>query len=351
MKTRARNLALVAAAAMAVGALSACSPTQTANPAGTAQAGEITPIGYSALFLQDPAQAAQVSKFESETTERGLKTLSPTSANGDAGTQDSDIRNLVTAGAKSLIVVPADPSAVVPALDYASQQGVYTASLQLGPVGGKVDVSMQVDNYNIGEQACEFLADKVGEDGSLLHVQGDMRQVTAQERDAGFQDCLKKNHPGITVIIKPGGQWDPATAASSVAGVLVSNPELGGIFMASDGYADPVAQTLRSAGKLVPAGQDGHIWTMSVDGTPQALDAIRRGDLDASATQPVTQFVTYALDYLEMLGKGEQIPMGPTDHDSEVIESADGYPVDTFNAVLITTENVDDPDNWANSTN
>lgn len=329
-------------------ALGACSPTNTATTAASSS-GELTPIGYSALFLQDPAQAAQVSRFQRETTDRGWKTLSPTSANGDAGTQDSDIRNLVTAGARSLIVVPADPSAIVPPLNFARQQGVRVASLQLGPSGGKVDISMQVDNYAIGQQACEFLAEKVGVSGTLLHVQGDMRQVTAQQRDAGFQDCLREHHPRINAIIKPGGQWDPATAAASVAGVLVSNPQLGGIFMASDGYADPVAQTLKSAGRNAPAGSPGHVWTVSVDGTPAALDAIRRGALDASAAQPVTQFVTHALDYLQLLANGQQIPLGATDHGSEIIQSSDGYPVDTFKSVFITADNVNDPKNWANS--
>ncbi|MFV4914666.1 sugar ABC transporter substrate-binding protein, partial [Microbacterium lacticum] len=306
-------------------------------------------LSYSAVFLQDPAQAAQVEQFDKETESRGLEALSPTSANGDAGTQDSDIRNLVTAGAKSLMVIPADPSAVVPALDYAAAQGLKIVSLMLGPTGGKVDVSMQVDNYAIGEEACEFLAEKVGDSGTLLHVQGDMRAVTAQQRDAGFQDCVKANYPNITLIVKSGGQWDPVTAASSVAAVLISNPDLGGIFMASDGYVDSVAQTLSSAGKSAAAGEDGHVWTVSVDGTPSALDAIRNGKLDASAAQPITEFVTYGLDYLELLGDGGELSVGPTDHGSEIVETDDGYLADVFPAVFITKDTVDDDSNWANT--
>lgn len=348
MKTTIDRAIALSACVGVCGALTACGPTNGATDNGTSSGG-IEPIGYSALFLQDPAQAAMVGAFKEMAGDSEV--LPPTSANGDAGQQDTDIRNLVTSGAKSLMVIPADPAAVVPALDYARGKGLPVVTLMLGPSGGKADMSLQVDNSNIGEQACEFLAEKIGEDGTVLAIQGDMRQVTAQQRDSGFTSCMKENHPGIKLIVKTGGQWDPATAAASAAAVLNSEQDLGGIFMASDGYVNPVAEVIKQAGRGAPAGEDGHIWTVGVDGTPTALDAIRDGALDADLAQPVYDFVQYGLEYLQMFADGDQPDVGSTDHGSQIVVTEDDYMADVFPAQLITADNVDDPANWANASN
>lgn len=338
---------LLSGAVAATGAtliLGACAPTSQTS--STAPAGTVSPVGYSALFLQDPAQSAMVASFKKAAG--GDKVLPPTSANGDAGQQDSDIRNLVTAGAKSLMVIPADAKAVVPSIKYARDKGLPVATLMLGPSGGPTDISLQVDNTAVGVQACEYLAEKVGDKGTVLAIQGDMRQSTAQERDAGFNSCMKDNHPGITVILKTGGQWDPATAAASAAAVANSTPELGGIFMTSDGYVNPVAQVLKQRGRTAAPGERGHVWTIAVDGTPTALDAIRGKSLDADLSQPVDQFVTQGLAYLRGFAAGKPPTEGPTDHGSKIIKTSDGYLADVFDAKLITADNVDDAEHWAN---
>lgn len=342
---RTHLFASVAAAAGASLILGACTPTSQTTEAGPS--GTVSPIGYSALFLQDPAQAAMVSAFKEAAGDDEV--LPPTSANGDAGQQDSDIRNLVTAGAKSLMVIPADAKAVVPSIKFARDKGLPVATLMLGPSGGQTDISLQVDNTAVGVQACEYLAEKVGADGTVLEIQGDMRQSTAQERDAGFTSCLKDKHPGITVIVKTGGQWDPATAAASAAAVVNSAPELGGIFMTSDGYVNPVAQVLKQKGRTAAPGEPGHVWTIGVDGTPTALDAIRSKSLDADLSQPVDQYVTQGLTYLRGFASGTTPAEGPTDHDSKIIKTSDGYLADVFEAVLITADNVDDDVHWANA--
>ncbi|WP_329091549.1 MULTISPECIES: sugar ABC transporter substrate-binding protein [unclassified Streptosporangium] len=340
----------IAAALLLAGALTGCGLTSSASTGkGAAQAGDaVGPIGYSALFLQDPAQSAMVRIFQDEAKQRGLKALSPTSANGDAAKQDSDLRNLVNAGAKSLFVIPADPKAVVPSIKYAMDRGVRVVTLMQGPSGGRTTISMQVDNKQIGEQACRFLAEKVGERGTVLQLEGDMRSTTAQEREAGFDACMKRDHPGITVITKSGGQWDPVKAAQSAAGAMSTDPEIRGIFMHTDGYVPSIHPVLQRAGAAKGRADADHVWTVSVDGTPAAIDAIRADRLDASISQPITAFVSRGLEHLQALAGGEEIPSGPTDYGSTVAPTGDGYPADTYLPLLVDSRNVDDPALWAN---
>lgn len=348
-ETRRRTaLGRIAAASAAV-ALAATGCSSTTATTAASESNDVGPVGYSALFLQDPAQSSMVRVFSDEAEALGLAAMAPTSANGDAAQQDTDIRNLVAGGAKSLMVIPADVKAVIPPIDFAREKGVRVASLMLGPDGGEVDVSMQVDNRAIGAQACEYLSEKAGPDGVVLQILGDLRQTTAQDRDEGFRECMESQHAGIRVVTKSGGQWEPEVAASSAAAVLASEGRLDGIFMASDGYAPSVAQAIRAAGRAVPAGEAGHVWTIAVDGTPTALAAIRDGDLDADLSQPVDLFVKYALEHLTTLAAGGELAMGATDHGSELVVTDSGYPADVFASVLVTADNVDDDAHWANT--
>jgi ABC-type sugar transport system substrate-binding protein len=327
--------------------LTACSSTHAHVTAAT-RSESMGPIGYSALFLQDPAQSSMVRVFQADAKAASISTLAPTSANNDAGQQDTDIHNLVAEGAHSLMVIPADVNAVVPPIQYAMSKGIPVATLMLGPSGGKTSISLQVDNEQIGTQSCTYLGTLLRGHGTVLEILGDMRQTTAQDRHAGFITCMKAKYPHITVITKTGGQWDPATAAASAADVLNSNPGLGGIFMASDGYITGVAQAIRAAGHTAPPGKAGHIYTIAVDGTPTALAAIRNHTLDADNVQPINLYVKYALQYLQLLHEGKTILLGPTNHGSTVKMTKDGYPADVFTSVLVTSSNVNSASLWAN---
>src|SRR5439155_22052922 len=65
-------------------------------------------MGYSVGFLTDPFQAIQVDLTMAGAKAAGLKTLPVANANGDAGKQITDMRNLIAQGAQGIILVPTD---------------------------------------------------------------------------------------------------------------------------------------------------------------------------------------------------------------------------------------------------
>lgn len=105
-----------------------------------------------------------------------------------------------------------------------------------------------------------------------------------------------------------------------------------GVFSDDDQIVPDVVSALRQIGKLVPVGQQGHVTIVSVNGTPGALDRIRKGTQDASVGKDPEEMARIALD--------------------QIIGYFEGKP---FNAkgqakpILITKENVDDPNLWGNS--
>jgi ribose transport system substrate-binding protein len=314
--------------------------------AAAAQAQEFT-MGYSVGFLTDPFQAIQVDLTMAEAEKAGLKTLPVANANGDAGKQITDFHNLIAQGAQGIIVVPTDSDAIVPALTYADQEEVPVVAIDIGPAGGKTAMIVRADNIRMGEDACKAMGEALGGKGKVLSMMGDQATTNGRDRTTGFKQCMAESFPDIELIEQPT-YWKTDRATSVAQTVVTSTPDLAGIYMQSDAVMlTGVLNVLKSADKLTKVGEDGHIYLISIDGTPFALEQVREGWLDATISQPLNLYVKYGLEYLQGAVAGEAFEVGATDHDSR-IEDFNGNLMDLLPAPVVTAANVDDPTLWAN---
>lgn len=314
--------------------------------AAAAQAEEFT-MGYSVGFLTDPFQAIQVDLTMASAEEAGLKTLPVANANGDAGKQITDFHNLIAQGAQGIIVVPTDSDAIVPALSYAAEQSVPVVAIDIGPSGGKTAMIVRADNIRMGEDACQEMGKALGGNGKVLSMMGDQATTNGRDRTTGFKQCMAESFPDIELIEQPT-YWKTDRATSVAQTVVTSTPDLAGIYMQSDAVMlAGVLNVLKSADRQTKVGEPEHIYLVSIDGTPYALEQVRAGLLDAAISQPLNLYVKYGLEYLQGAVAGDTFAVGPTDHDSR-IEDFNGNLMDLLPAPIVTSANVDDPLLWAN---
>lgn len=315
-----------------------------AGASQTRAAGEL--IGYSSPFLFSQFQVILQDQTGKEAAAAGLQMLAPTNADGDSGKQITDIRSLIGAGAKGLIVVANDSKAIIPALDFAAEQKVPVVSIDIGPDGGTLYAIVRADNIGMGWIACEAMAKAIGDSGKVLSLQGAQTSINGRERTQGFHDCITQKHPNIELIERPT-DWDAQKQAAALQTVLAANPDLKGVFQQSDYALSPTLNVLKQAGRDAKVGEEGHIYNISIDASPQALELIRSGDLDAGISQPLDAYAKYGIQYLQDAFAGKELQLGKTDHGSEVV-LFNGNKMDLLPAVLVTKENVDDPKLWGN---
>jgi ribose transport system substrate-binding protein len=182
-----------------------------------------------------------------------------------------------------LIIAPVDAKAIVPAINLANKDGVPVVVVDQAPTGGEVAMVVRADNYGMGVTACKEMGRLLNRKGTVLDLQGALVSTNARDRTNGFGECLKTNFPGVTVIQKPT-DWDMAKATSA-AQIVLSTGKLDGIYMASDFFLPGVEKVLKDAGRWVPAGENGHVALIGVNGTPDALKAIHSGYQDATVSQ------------------------------------------------------------------
>jgi ribose transport system substrate-binding protein len=340
-----RRLRMAAALAALALVLAACGGDDDNGGGSAPAAGESYTLGYSAPFLTADFEVVLQKQTVDLAKSQGLKVLPPTNADSDSGKQNTDVRNLISGGAQGLIVVANDSKAIIPALDYAAEQKVPVVSIDIGPDGGKVAAIVRADNRGMGRIACEDMAKAIGGQGKVLSLQGAFTSINGRERSEGFAECMKTK-PGIELIERPT-DWDAAKQVAAFQTVLAANPDLKGVFQQADYALSATVNVLKQAGKDAKVGEPGHIYMISIDATPQGLQMVRDGILDAEISQPLDLYAKYGLEYLTKAKAGETIPLGKTDHGTEVVDF-NGNPMDLLPAVLVNKDNVDDTALWGN---
>ena len=330
---------------LSAGLAAACVASFAAS--GAAQAAEIGKVGLGLPLLTSPFWESYNKYLPKYAKEMGIDILAPVNSNNDPAQQITDMNNMVNLGAKGIVVGPIDSAAISRALDNAAAKGVKVVAVDVAPTQGTVAMVVRADNHAYGANACRYIGEHV-KSGKVVQIMGDLASVNGRDRSEAFRACLK-NYPGLSLLEIPAA-WKGDVAATALDSLLTANPDVKAIYMQAGGvYLSPTLQTLRRKQMLFPAGDAKHIVIVSNDGIPQEYDAIRRGDIDATISQPADLYAKYGLYYIKAALEGKTFKAGPTDHDSTIIQLSPGMLEDQLPAPLVTKANVNDKNLWGNT--
>ncbi|MEV0585733.1 sugar ABC transporter substrate-binding protein [Nonomuraea sp. NPDC050310] len=274
--------------------------------------------------------------------------LNATNSQNDVSKLVSNVQTLTGQGAKAIVMAPQDTAAIATTLQQLETKKIPVITVDTRPDTGKVYMVVRADNRAYGTKACEFLGEKLGGKGKVVQLQGALGSINGRDRSEAFHECMKGKFPGIQVFDEPT-EWDGSKAASMLQTRLEQHPDIKGVYMHAGGvHLAPTLQVLKTKGLLVAPEDPKHVFVVSNDGIPQEFEAIRKGEIDATVSQPADLYAKYALFYAKAAVDGKTFKPGPTDHDSTIIELPNGLE-DQLPAPLVTKENVDDPKLWGNT--
>lgn len=280
-----------------------------------------------------------------------------TSSNNDAQKMIANTQQMLQSGVAAIVLAPQDTAASKSALDQAEKAGVPVVTVDTRPDAGKVYMVVRADNKAYGRNACIVIGEKLGGKGRVVEFQGALNSINGRDRSEAFASCMKEKYPEMQVIEIPT-DWkaEPAIAGLQTA---LAGGEVNGIYMQAGGvYLQPTLAFLRQQNKLVPAGDAGHIVIVSNDGIKSELEAIARGDIDATVSQPADGYAHWALYYAKAAAEGKTFAEGATDHNSTIVAPREGLLEDQIAAPVVTKDGatlgelqtvaVDSKDLWGN---
>jgi ribose transport system substrate-binding protein len=344
-----RSTRTVAAAALVVLAVTACSSTSPSGTGGaTGAAGASAPVGVDFPRADTDFWNSYIKYVPQFAKDLGVNMMSPTNSQNKIENLVANVQTLTSQGAKAIVMAPQDTGAIATTLQRLEQQKIPVVTVDTRPDQGKVYMVVRADNKAYGEKACKFLGDKLGGKGKVVEFQGALSSINGRDRSEAFKACMSKDYPGITVFEEPT-EWEGSKASAALQTRLTQNPDIKGIYMQAGGaFLAPTLQVLKSTNHLLPAADPNHIFVVSNDGIPQEFASIRKGEIDATVSQPADLYARWALFYAKAALEGKTFQPGKTDHDSTIIDVGNGNLEDQLTAPLVTKDNVDDKTLWGN---
>ncbi|GAA4258394.1 sugar ABC transporter substrate-binding protein [Dactylosporangium darangshiense] len=341
-----RKLAPLVAAALVV-TLAACNST-TDKPGGSSTGGAGAPIAVDLPRADSDFWNSYAKYIPQYAKEANLNLMTPTNSQNDIAKLVANTQALTSQGAKAIVMAPQDTGAIATTLNTLEQKKIPVVTVDTRPDKGNVYMVVRADNRAYGQKACEYLGQKLGGKGKVVEFQGSLSSVNGRDRSEAFAECMQQKYPGITVFAEPT-EWEGAKASAALQTRLAQHPDINGIYMQAGGvFLAPTLQLLRSKNLLVPPTDSKHIFIVSNDGIPQEFDAIRKGEIDATVSQPADLYAKYALFYAKAAVDGKKFEPGKTDHDSTIVQVREGVLEDQLPAPLVTKDNVDDKALWGN---
>ena len=202
-------------------------------------------------------------------------TIISTDADGDAAKFQSDIEDLIAQGIDGVIVSGAWLEEAPAALDALATARIPTVLVdrQFGKGSSEAYTSyIGPDNYTIGVQDGQYIADRLGGEGVVVQLRGGPADNSiGLNRSKGCNSVLEK-YPGITVVVAPDfGGWSADGGIALMEDMLAANPKIDAVFCEND------SMCLGAQTAIADAGRSDEMFLVGVDGETAALKAIIDG--------------------------------------------------------------------------
>ena len=223
----------------------------------------------------------------------------------DTGEQIRIVEQMVNAGAKALVIAPADSKALVSAVKKAMDQGVVVINIdnRLDPALLKSKgISVPFvgpDNRKGARLVGDFLANKKLKAGDQVGIiEGVPTTTNAQQRTAGFKDAMEASQ--VKIVSVQSGNWEIDKGNAVAASMLNEYPDLKALLAGNDSMALGAVSAVRAAGKT------GQVQVVGYDNINAIKPMLADGRVLATLDQAASQQAVYGIQAALKMVKGEK---------------------------------------------
>ncbi len=138
---------------------------------------------------------------------------------------------------------------------------------------------LATNNYQAGEMAARKLAALLNNRGNIAMVMHAPGSKSTMDREAGFEDALRKDYPNIKIVARQFSMSDRSKAMAAVDNFLSAQPDLNGIFASAEPGSVGAALALKSRGLA------GKVRLVAFDAGEDLVADLKDGSIDALVAQ------------------------------------------------------------------
>lgn len=279
--------------------------------------------GLISIIVNDPANPYWFTEGEvaKKTAEDLGYTANVGAHRGDTNAESTLVDTAITNKSVAIILDPANADGSVGAVQKAVDAGipVFLVNAEINQEGlAKAQlVSNNAQGAALGAQAW---VEAVGDKGKYVELFGAPSDNNAQTRSNGYETVLSQ-YPDLQKVGQEVADWDRTKGYQKMQSLLQANPDINGVISGNDEMALGAIAALKEAGKLDAVKVGGF------DGSPDAVAAVKAGELQYTVLQPVAVFSAAAVKQADSF-----IKTGKTGVDTEK---------QLFDCMLINKDNAD----------
>ena len=282
------------------------------------------PMGNGELIViitpshDNPFFKAEADIAQARAEELGYRTLVLVH-DDDPNLQDQHFDVAISQGAAAIILDNAGADASIAPIQRAKDAGIPSFLIDREINAAGVAASQLVsNNYSCAVLGAEYFVSLMGEEGQYVELLGRETDTNAGVRSAGYNDVIG-DFPDMELVAVQTANWSQPEAFTVMETIIQGNPGIKGVISGNDTMALGAVAALEAAGL-------NDVFVVGLDGSPDAVESIRQGGLDATVLQPLAIFSELAVDQAHRYIQTGELP-------AEEKQSID--------CLLVTPENTD----------
>ncbi len=211
----------------------------------------------------------------------------------------SKVKSLVDSGIDLLILNPTDSDSVYQSVRYANQKNIPVITVDRISTGGQIVCHITSNNVNGGQLAAQFMIENCNNVGDYAILRGIEGTSASLNRGKGFQNYMNANSQ-MTQVSSLSASFDRNLGKNMMTKLLSVHPDLKAVFAENDEMALGAIEAIKN--------QNLDLLVIGFDGTPEALEAVKAGTLDATIAQQPEQLGSEAIRHGISYLQGNKIP-------------------------------------------
>ncbi|WP_223488827.1 sugar ABC transporter substrate-binding protein [Pseudomonas sp. A-RE-19] len=225
-------------------------------------------------------------------------------ARSDVVKQLSQVESFISQKVDAIVVNPVDTAATKKITEAAVKAGIPLVYVNRRPDDlnlPKGVVTVASNDLEAGQMQMQYLADKMGGKGDIVILLGDLANNSTTNRTKGVKEVLTK-YPNIKIEQEQSGTWSRDKGMTLVNDWLTQGRKFDAVVSNNDEMAIGAAMALQQAGVA-----KGSVLIAGVDGTPDGLNAVKKGSLLVSVFQDAKGQADGSIDTAVKMARNEPV--------------------------------------------
>jgi len=197
----------------------------------------------------------------------------------DYARQVQIVDSMIARQVDGLAVAAQDRTTLNASLDRAAAAHLPVTVFDSGVDSTNYMTYIATNNFQGGQMAARKLAwllNGRGKIAMLMHAPGSKSTL---DREAGFEDALQKEFPGIRIVARQFSMSDRAKAMAAAENFVTAQPDLDGMFASAEPGSVGAALALKSRGLA------GKVKLVAFDASDELVQDLKDGSIDALVAQ------------------------------------------------------------------